>query len=220
MIRAAASSSASGRPSRRVQISATALALSADNLNSGWPACARCTNNAMLGDCDKTSSDGWVGNASGDNGNSCSPRKRRDSRLVISIRSPAQSDSSSLNNGAAETICSKLSSTSKVCLLRRKSLTLSSNNLLGDSVTPRICAIVGIIRVGSLIGAREMKKMPSANSWVDPPERVALSSWATCKARLVLPTPPGPVNVTRRTSRIRRFFTAVISAWRPMNDVG
>src|SRR6185503_10562779 len=140
----------------------------------------------MLGACDNISNDGWTGNASGDNGNSCSPRKRRDSRLVTSIRSSPQSDSNSLNRGAAETICSKLSSNNNVRLLPRKSLSVSSNNLLGDSVTPRICAIVGIIRVGSLIGAREKKEMPSAKPCVEPAEGLSLSSCATCKARLVL----------------------------------
>src|SRR3990172_6955546 len=62
---------------------------------------------------------------------------------------------------------------------------LSSNKWFGDSITPRVCAIVGIIRVESVIAAREIKKTPS------PKE--SCNSWATCKARLVLPTPPGPV---------------------------
>src|SRR4026208_168888 len=133
----------------------------------------------MLGDCDNVSTDDCAGNASGDNGNSCSPRNRKDSRLVTSIRKLAEADNNSLNNGAAETICSKLSSHSNVCLLRRKSLSVSSNKRLGDSETPRIWAIVGIIRVGSLIGARETKKMPSAKSFAEPAEWLSLSSWAT-----------------------------------------
>ena len=54
----------------------------------------------MLGDCDNISTDGWVGNASGDNGNSCSPRKRRDSRLVTNIRKLASTRRSGRTTGA------------------------------------------------------------------------------------------------------------------------
>ena len=50
----------------------------------------------------------------------------------------------------------------------------------------------GSTRSGSVIGARDTKTTPSGND-------AALSS-ATRKARRVLPTPPGPVRLTRRTS--------------------
>src|SRR5438045_3244599 len=52
--------------------------------------------------------------------------------------------------------------------------------------------MVGATRAGSLVGARFTKNTPSAKR--------SLSSAATWRPRRVLPTPPGPVRVTRRTS--------------------
>ena len=131
-----------------------------------------------------------VDGASGARGNSRSPRRRNASRLVTSIRSPGQADNISFNSGAAEMICSKLSNSNNTYRSRRNSWRLSSNKRFGDSITPRICAIVGIIRVESLIAAREIKKTPST--------KASCKSWTACRARLVLPTPPGPVMETRR----------------------
>ena len=61
---------------------------------------------------------------------------------------------------------------------------------------PRSAAIVEMTSAGSLIGARSTNQTPSAKS--------SSSAAATCSARRVLPMPPGPVSVTRRTSLRRR----------------
>ena len=59
-------------------------------------------------------------------------------------------------------------------------------------------------------GSGSTKPTPSAKWW----RRLA----ATCKARRVLPTPPGPVSVTSPTDGCeRRRCTAVISFSRPIN---
>ena len=53
-----------------------------------------------------------------------------------------------------------------------------------------------------------------------PIRKVRSESAATWSARRVLPTPPGPVNVTRRTSfRRSRSWMAVISRSRPTSGV-
>src|SRR5215469_15752059 len=66
---------------------------------------------------------------------------------------------------------------------------------------------------GSLRGARETKRTPSA--------KASRSSMATSSARRVLPTPPVPVRVTKRTStRLRRAHTAVISCSLPTSGAG
>ena len=67
-------------------------------------------------------------------------------------------------------------------------------------------------KAGSLMGAKETKETPSGKS--------ARTSVATCNARRVLPTPPGPVRVSRRTSELRsRAVTAASSCLRPMRGV-
>ena len=79
-------------------------------------------------------------------------------------------------------------------------------------LNPTARAITGKNDVGSRISAREMKVTPSTK-W-DP------TSWAAWRAREVLPTPPGPVSVSRRTSGWRRSsFSLANSCWRPMRDL-
>ena len=56
--------------------------------------------------------------------------------------------------------------------------------------------MAGATRAGSASGARSTKATPSAKS--------AASDLATRSASRVLPTPPGPVRVTRRTSGRRK----------------
>ena len=68
-------------------------------------------------------------------------------------------------------------------------------------------------RAGSVMGASATKKTPSSNS--------SKSSAATCKPRRVLPMPPGPVRVSRRTSSSRkRPRTSLSSRSRPTSGVG
>ena len=72
--------------------------------------------------------------------------------------------------------------------------------------------MVGMTKSGSLIGANGTKETPSGKS--------SRSSVATWSARRVLPTPPVPVRVKRRTSgRCRRVQAAATSCLRPMREV-
>src|SRR5579859_5498287 len=62
------------------------------------------------------------------------------------------------------------------------------------------------------MGASETKHMPSSNA--------EQTSAAICKARHVLPTPPGPVTVNKRTSGCsRRAQSAPTSCSRPIKGV-
>src|SRR5437764_1023396 len=73
--------------------------------------------------------------------------------------------------------------------------------------------MAGITCVGSFSGARATTNTPSAKS--------SESSAATCKPNRVLPTPPGPVSVTSRTSdRLSNRVTAATSFSRPIKGVG
>src|SRR5437763_6376740 len=92
-VRAAASSSASGSPSSRRQISTTVRALSSLNWNCGLTACARCTNSATEATCASASCGGKCslsGSASGGTANSYSPSTRSTARLVTSSLSCGQ----------------------------------------------------------------------------------------------------------------------------------
>ncbi len=89
MIRAVASSIASGRPSSRRQISATAAALSSVSANSGRTARARSTkswiaSNRLIDLRGLAWPAAAAGSDSGGTGNSCSPRMWSASRLVTS----------------------------------------------------------------------------------------------------------------------------------------
>ncbi len=113
-MRAAASSIASGKPSRRAQISATAGALVFVTWKSGWTACARSMKIATASYCDSVARFGRClgsGSASAGTGNSCSARTCSASRLVTSTLSLGQAPSKSAICVAALATCSKLSST-------------------------------------------------------------------------------------------------------------
>src|SRR6266699_4177069 len=67
-------------------------------------------------------------------------------------------------------------------------------------------------RSGSLMGASRTRQIPSGKS--------SSSAVATCKPRRVLPTPPVPVRVSRRTSGCRRSAQdAATSCSRPTSGV-
>jgi hypothetical protein len=125
--RAAASSIASGSPSTRRQISATAAALASPMRKSGSWTRARSQNSATAGTRTSASaSSSSSGNASGATGYRCSPASASASRLVASTLSAGQALSNSDTKCAAASTCSTLSSTSNKCLAERKRVTACS----------------------------------------------------------------------------------------------
>ena len=163
LIRAAASSIASGNPSSRAQISATAPALSLPSLKSGLTATARCRNSATAGYCDRLSGEDFPpgsGSASGGKGNSCSPYTCSADRLVTMIFRFTPVANNSATVPAAAVRCSKLSSTSsmggragscKCCL------TISSGDRPPASPIPNVCTIADPSNPGSLSDESETK---------------------------------------------------------------
>ena len=104
LIRAAASSIASGNPSRRTQISAMAGALALVTWNSGLTAWARWMKSATASYCDSATRSGKClgsGTARGGTANSCSPRTCSTARLVTITLSIGQAARSSATYTAA-----------------------------------------------------------------------------------------------------------------------
>jgi len=191
--RAAASSIASGSPSSRWQISATAGPLSSVRTKSGVIAAARSTKRATAANRDSASAAGGCcrsGRASGGTGRSCSPLSPSGARLVASTVSPGLAPSSSLTTVAAGRTCSKLSSTRSRRRVRRYSFRLSRTGRPPRSGISSAWAIVAGTSAGSAIGASPTKWAPSGKR--------SSSSAATWRPRWVLPVPAGPVSVTRR----------------------
>ncbi len=93
------------------------------------------------------------------------------------------------------------------------SLRSSSIDPLLDSLTPTVLAMVARTEPGSRMGARSTKYVPSTKR--------SLNSAPACSASRVLPVPPGPVSVSRRTvSAISRLLISSSSASRPTKRVG
>ena len=198
LTRAAASSMASGNPSRWAQISATARAFALVTWKSGLTAWAREMKRATASYCDNATRSGTcvgLGTANGGIANSCSPRTCRTNRLVTSTLSLGQAARRSAKCSAAPSTCSKLSNSSKSCLSCRDACSRSCSGCPPVSLRPSVWAMAGTTNVESLMGARFTKKTPSAKR--------SLNSAATCKPKRVLPAPPGPVRVSRRTSSRR-----------------
>ena len=149
LLRAAASSIASGSPSRRVQISATSGAVTSVTAKSGCTSRARSTNNAtaayavsgggvpdtpartaapLAGPVPAAAGSmtvaacGCGGSASGATRTSFSPRSFSAARLVARIFTPGAAASSAARSGAAASRCSQLSSSSSACRARRYGL--------------------------------------------------------------------------------------------------
>ena len=195
-MRAAASSMARGSPSRRAQISATAGALALVTWKSGLTACARSMKSATASYCESVARSGRClgsGSASAGTGNSCSARTCSASRLVTSTLSRGQALSRSATcSGCARHLLEVVQQQQHLLLAERR---LSVGPAATDLLLPEDRASgrwPGSTRSGSLSGARDTNQVPSA--------KCSLTSAATCKPRRVLPTPPGPVSVTRRTS--------------------
>ncbi len=204
--RAAASSMASGRPSSRRTISATAAPFSAVSVNSGRTAIARSTNRRTASDAMRTSTSVAPagGSDSGGTVNSCSPEIRSGARLdTMTVRRGAPRRRSA-TIGAADTTCSKLSRTSSACRSRRWSRTRSIGGWRGAS-RPIEAAIAEGTSSGSVTGASGTNHAPSGNRSTQSP--------ASASERRVLPVPPGPVRVSSRVFSSRP--TAASTSARP-----
>ena len=214
-MRAAASSMASGKPSRRRQMSATAAASAGIRTKSSRRAWARETNSRTASDRSASSTEGarpGSANPSGGTACSCSPEIWSRTRLVARTVSPGQPPSRSATSGAAATRCSKLSSTSSSRRSRRNAISRSTIVSSPATRTPRTWAMADATRSGSEIEAK-----PTNHT---PPGKSSTRSAATRIASRVFPTPPGPVRVSRRRSGRRSHGTrAATSPSRPTSDV-
>ena len=159
--RAAASSIASGRPSRRRTISATATAFSAVSVNPWRTAMAR-SRNSRTASAPAISSRSVVpaaGTGSGGTANSCSPAIRSGARLDTIIRSFGAPRRISATTGAPATTCSKLSRTMSAVRSAKCSMTRSSGVRLGAR-RPTAVAIEDAISSGSVTAASGTNHTP------------------------------------------------------------
>ena len=162
LTRAAASSIASGMPSSRRQISATAEAFWLFSSNDGLASRARSTNICTAADAASASEP--TGKPSGGTAYSRSSRTWSGARLVaISFRFGA-SVSTSPSSGDAGITCSKLSSTISVGVSPMRSPSVSAIDRSCASRTPSASAIAEPTSFGSLIGARSTKYDASNSS--------------------------------------------------------
>ncbi len=211
LLRAAASSIASGSPSSRRHTSATAPAFAAVRVKAGATAWARVAKRRTAAEVAAWSGDAVAGSGStsGGTGNWCSPATCRTARLVTSTVSRGQAIISPATVGAAAATCSNLSSRMSMSRRANEAARRSGSDRSPASRTPSAWAIAGSTSAGSASGARSTNQTPSPNS--------SPRSAATSTARRVLPTPPGPVRVTRGTScRSSRARTAASSPSRPI----
>ena len=195
--RAAASSTASGMPSRRRQISATASALASSSTKPGCTARARSANSCTAS-LAITASNGEArgGSSRDESGHTCSPATPSASRLVARIRTPGHSRSNpSVRRPTAERRCSQLSNTRTSSRVRNASSTLSSRVMPGRGTTPNVVATTRASSSASLAAASSHSHAPSG-------KRRSTSS-ATWMAMRLFPTPPTPVTVTRRDAEQR-----------------
>ena len=125
---------------------------------------------------------------------------------------PGQTERRSATSGAASTTCSKLSSTSSRRLSRRNTASCASSGSVPVSRKGKACAMAETTRSGLVMGARSTNQIPSENA--------STRLVATWRARRVLPTPPGPVKVSRRISSWRsRSTSTATSRSRPTSGV-
>ena len=165
---AAASSIASGTPSRARQMRATSSAFSTVRSNRASAACARSRKSRTAGASAISASDtraGSSGRPSGSTSNTCSPCTRSRARLVTMTVASGSSVSSDVDLGAAAMTCSKLSSTMRS---RRPRRAIASRSIVGtppSSRTPSARATAGSTPPGSRTCSRATN--------VDPVEPVA-----------------------------------------------
>ena len=189
--RAAASSIASGRPSRRAHSWATAAALAWVKANDAFAARARSTNKRTDSEREisSTVAVAW-GTASRGTSRARSPATLSASRLVVRSRTPGQCRSRKSAAAAHASIrCSQLSSTTKRSLSRRASRSASAG---GRPAPPMPSDVATSPRrsSGSVIGASSIQAAPSR-------KRSAVARMTSAASR-VFPLPPAPVSVTSR----------------------
>ena len=131
------------------------------------------------------------GSESGGTANSRSAWRCSSTWLVTSKLSRGHAASRSLSGTAASLTCSKLSSSTSMCLSFKAALSRLRGACPLCSLMSKVCRMAGRTCSASLTGASATRNTPSAYC--------SVSSVATCKARRVLPMPPGPVSVTSRT---------------------
>jgi hypothetical protein len=126
--------------------------------------------------------------------------------------SPDPAVSKSPSSGAAASTCSKLSRMTSASRVGSSLVRVSEIARSGRSGMPTAEAMAEAARPGSLMLARGTKYVPSANSEA---RRRPMSI-----PRRLLPTPPGPVRVSKRIAGSRsRTSAAAISRLRPIRVV-
>ena len=177
-IRAAASSIASGRPSSRAHSVGDALALSpASARNDGVARSrARDANNSRR-----------ARSGNGSTGNACSPRRPQQLAAGHEHGESRRRRRAARRRPARRSItCSKLSTISRLC---------SSAAMPPQPPASRQCACASVGATCSALAdrgrARRSGRRPESDRWRRRPSSTA---------SVVLPTPPGPVSVSRRTS--------------------
>ena len=195
-VRAAASSSASGMPSRRRQISATAPAFASVSRKPARARCARATNRRTASEADRSATEATssVGVVSDGTRQTVSAVVPKGSRLVAST----------VTDGQARA--------------RRSTTTARRVDDVLAVVEHEQRPFVGegADRLGPAPARPSTRGCRARSRWPRPPDHLGRSAPArpttrrrrrrrrhrapTCWAKRVLPTPPGPVSVTTRRS--------------------
>ena len=194
--RAAASSTASGMPSRRWQTWAMAAALVSFTVNDGRARRARSTNRLTASYCDSAStgtSPSRGGDGSDGTRHATSPATPSCSRLVASTDTSALAPSTVTTNSAHSAIrCSQLSR-----ITNERPPSPSSTAATSAGATAGVSG-----RPNALSVARPTEpapRVPASSTNHTPPGKVATTSAPTANASRVLPTPADPVSVTSRS---------------------
>ena len=210
--RAAASSMASGNPSRRRHSLTTAAVFSASSTKSGRTARPRSTNSrtASLLPIASTSPSS-SGTSRATTITICSPGTFNPSRLVASTRTPGQVSSMFRTSDATGRLrCSQLSSTSSSSFARRNSSSVSVTLMpsRGDNANAP----------ASASGTPSTSRTPASSHHQAPSRYPGAATAALWSPRRVLPTPPTPTNVTTRADA-SASTTSTRSASRPTNEL-
>lgn len=193
--RSAASSSASGIPSSRRQISASTSRFAGVTVNPGLAALARSMNS-----CRASPSSPAAGTVSGGTGITCSPGMPSTSRLVASTRTSGVVAIIRPTSAAHASIrCSQLSMISSSRLSARNSVSRGSG-AVDSSRRFSASATLRVTRSGSWMSASSISQTPSGNA--------RDTSWPICRDNRVLPIPPGPSRVSTRVVGSSRLAVA------------